>query len=111
MQAQTQMQIEFEKFLTLFPEYEWNDLQALFIKGSETSEFSYEDYRKNIWYVEPQNGPDNVFNHIRNVQYDEFYGSKTTPHIKTKDGKKIKDSDGYVMLERNQLPNQKCYIH
>lgn len=88
IQAQTQMQQEFEKFLTLFPEYEWEDLQTLFIKGSETSEFSYDDYRKNIWYVEPQNGPDNVFNHIRNMQYDEFYGSKTPPpHIKTKDGK------------------------
>ena len=86
VKAQTQMQQEFEKFLTLFPEYEWENLTALFIKGSETSEFSYDDYRKNVWYVEPQNGPDNVFNHIRNMQTD-VYGSKTPPpHIKTKDG-------------------------
>ena len=29
MQAQTQMQIEFEKFLTRFPKKEWNDLKTI----------------------------------------------------------------------------------
>ena len=94
MQAQTQMQIEFEKFLTRFPKKEWNDLKTImFLTLADMEKYDtipIEVANRNIWYVEPQNGPDNVFNHIRNMQYDEFYGSKTPPHIKTKDGKKLK---------------------
>lgn len=85
--SQSLMQKDFEKFVSRFPLIEWSDFDSIARFGNLSPEISYQDYQKNMWYIEPQNGPDNVYNHIRNEQFDKLYGTKTPPpHVKMKDG-------------------------
>lgn len=91
LQAQTQMQIEFEKFLTLFPTITWAQVQKATMDYSQImsscKELSYTDIRRNMWYEEPQNGPKNVYNHVRNELISADYDFKTPPpHIIDVDG-------------------------
>lgn len=88
--AQTQMQQEFEKFLSLFPTITWDDLSKV-IRNYELIEsrqqIPYEVLRRNMWYEEPQNGPKNVYNHIKNEIKSADYGYATPPpHIIDIDG-------------------------
>ena len=88
--AQTQMQIEFEKFLALFPSITWEYLPQLTLDNDyimSCNKLSYEVLRRNMWYEEPQNGPENVYNHIRNEIKSADYGYATPPpHIIDIDG-------------------------
>lgn len=90
--AQAQMQREFEKFLSLFPTITWkNILQEIVVDNIPVIEshqqIPYEVLRRNMWYEEPQNGPQNVFNHIRNEIKSADYNFKTPPpHIIDVDG-------------------------
>ncbi len=86
IQAQTQMQQEFERFLKKIPTIEWMDINQLFIKGTLPHPLSEEEYNRNIWYEEPQNGPHNIYNHIRNEKFDALYNMKTPPPHFKKDG-------------------------
>ncbi len=86
VKSQTQMQIEFEKFLDLFPTITWEQVQEAVLDDSIISntcnELSYSDIRRNMWYEEPQNGPKNVYNHIKNEIQSSDYDFKTPPpHI------------------------------
>ena len=88
--AQTQMQKEFDKFLSLFPTVEWNDLPKL-IYDEELFEsrerIDYKVLRRNMWYEKPQNGPQNVYNHIRNeIKSSDYSFTTPPPHIIDVDG-------------------------
>ena len=69
MQAQTQMQIEFEKFIEKFPKKEWKDLrniQRLTMDDLQKyQKVSAAEANRNIWYEEPQFGPNNIYNHAK----------------------------------------------
>lgn len=69
MQAQTQMQIEFEKFIEKFPKKEWKDLrniQRLTMDDLQKyQKVSAAEANRNIWYEEPQFGPNNIYNHVK----------------------------------------------
>lgn len=81
--SQTPMQQEFERFLAKIPTIEWGDINRLFIEGNLQVLISEEEYRRNILYEEPQNGPMNIYNHIKNEQFDALYDMKTPPpHFK-----------------------------
>ncbi len=71
-QAQTQMQIEFEKFLTRFPKKDWNDLKTMsFLTLADMEKYDtipIEVANRNIWYEEPQFGPDNIYNHVKTMR-------------------------------------------
>ncbi len=88
--AQTQMQQEFEKFLLLFPTISWEDLPNVFrnrklIESRE--QIPYKVIRRNMWYEEPQNGPQNVYNHIRNeIKSADYSFTTPPPHIIDVDG-------------------------
>ena len=86
VKSQTQMQQEFERFLEKIPTIEWMDINQLFIKGTLPHPLSEEEYNRNIWYEEPQNGPHNIYNHIRNEKFDALYNMKTPPPHFKKDG-------------------------
>lgn len=85
------MKIEFEKFLELFPTITWDQMQEATLDDSiianTCKEIPYEQIRRNIWYEEPQNGPKNVYNHIRNEIKSADYDYMTPPpHIIDIDG-------------------------
>ena len=67
LQAQTQMQIEFEKFLTLFPTITWAQVQKATMDYSQImsscKELSYTDIRRTMWY-EGENQLNCVKRHI-----------------------------------------------
>ena len=91
VKAQTQMQIEFEKFLDLFPTITWNQMQEVTLDDSiianTCKEIPYEQIRRNMWYEEPQNGPKNVYNHIRNeIKSVDYDYATPPPHIIDVDG-------------------------
>ncbi len=91
--AQTQMQQEFEKFLSLFPTITWKDLSQI-MNESELIEsrkkIPYEVLRRNMWYEEPQNGPKNIYNHVRNQVKSADYSYETPPpHVIDVDGNYI----------------------
>lgn len=91
IQAQTQMQIEFEKFLDLFPTITWDKLQEAtlddIIIEKTCKQIPYELIRRNMWYEEPQNGPENVYNHIRNeIKSVDYDYTTPPPHIIDVDG-------------------------
>lgn len=129
IQAQTQMQQEFERFLEKIPTIEWMDINQLFIKGTLPPPLSEEEYNRNIWYEEPQNGPKNVYNHIKNEQFDALYNMKTPPPHFKKEGDYISSDfmmrcndfedigDGIKLtkfiyaLAKIELPNDVVAIH
>lgn len=89
MNAQTQMQKEFEKFLSIFPTISWNDLSNIYntelIESRER--IDYKVLRRNMWYEKPQNGPQNVYNHIRNeIKSADYSYTTPPPHIIDVDG-------------------------
>lgn len=86
VRSQTAMQQEFERFLEKIPTIEWMDINQRFIKGTLPPPLSEEEYNRNIWFEEPQNGPKNVYNHIKNEQFDALYNMKTPPPHFKKDG-------------------------
>ncbi len=69
IQAQTQMQIAFEKFIEKFPKKEWKDLkdiQRLTMNDLQKyQKVSAAEANRNIWYEEPQFGPNNIYNHVK----------------------------------------------
>ncbi len=58
-----------------------------FMIMSTCKEIPFDIIRRNMWYEEPQNGPKNVYNHIRNEIKSADYGYATPPpHIIDTDG-------------------------
>jgi|GEM_PF-4543019 len=92
VKAQTQMQIEFEKFLELFPTMSWNELCMELNKydyeiADSRDLIPYKFIRRNMWYEEPQNGPNNIYNHIRNeIKSADYDFTTPPPHIIDIDG-------------------------
>lgn len=97
--SQTPMQQEFERFLAKIATIGWGDINRLFIEGELPVPISEEEYRRNILYEEPQNGPKNVYNHIKNEQFDALYDMKTPPPHFKKDGSFI--SSDFLMTCRD----------
>lgn len=68
MQAQTQMQIEFEKFIEKFPKKEWKDLKDIQRLSMDDLQkypkVSVAEANRNIWYEEPKYGNNNIYNHV-----------------------------------------------
>ncbi len=92
MQAQTQMQIEFEKFIEKFPKKEWKDLKDIQrLTMADLQKFPKvltADANRNIWYEEPQFGPNNIYNHLKEeYQLIDIPFSLSAPVIKVGDDK------------------------
>ena len=90
VKAQTPMQLEFEKFLSLFPVITWEDLPSIVYDYdliTSREQIPYQVLRRNMWYEEPQNGPKNVYNHIKNeIKSADYSFTTPPPHIIDEDG-------------------------
>mgnify|MGYP006916097197 CR=1 FL=1 len=66
LKAQTQMQIEFEKFIEKFPKKEWKDLKDIQRLSMDDlhkyPKVSVAEANRNIWYEEPKYGNNNIYN-------------------------------------------------
>lgn len=92
LNAQSQMQQEFEDFIAKFPKKEWSDLKAIQrLKIDDLKNYtklSVTEANRNIWYEEPQFGPENVYNHVKK-EYEiiDFKWTLSAPVIMLSDGK------------------------
>lgn len=92
--AQTQMQIEFEKFLLRFPVCTWMDLDS--IRKLTPQDMSINDSipidvaNRNMWDEGNRYKPDCIYNHLKNEKITTDrpkWGTTRPPFIRTIDGK------------------------
>ncbi len=84
--AQTRMQQEFEKFLSLFPSTTWDELNKLIYNQElieSREQISHKMLKRNMWFEDSQN----VYNHIRGERKSADSDHETPPpHIIDVDG-------------------------